>query len=210
LSSSAISLEFNVNRNIDEAATTCATRSPGYAGNCRRGRRPDNLESRLGCGSGHFAFLHSNTHSRLELTELADRLAVQRLQTIPGVASVELRGQPLCDAALGGCDATRGLQPGGHRYRTGAEAADVDLPSGRIESLSANFPSGCAPMDEPIEYENLILATRDGTQVKFSDIGRVELGPADYRSSTYFNGRDAVSVRFCANPRPICSRWPRP
>jgi multidrug efflux pump len=72
---------------------------------------------------------------------------------------------------------------------------NVDLPSGRIESVSREFPVRLrGRMDEPGEYENLILASRNGSQVKFSDIGRVELGPSDYRQFTYFRGRHAVSV----------------
>ena len=72
---------------------------------------------------------------------------------------------------------------------------NVDLPSGRIESLAREFPVRLrGRMDNPIDFENLILASRNGTQVKFSDIGRVELGPSDFRNHTYVKGHHAVSL----------------
>ncbi len=191
-----ISLEFNVNRSIDEAANDVRDK----VARVRRQLPPevdDPTISKADSDADPVVTLsfNSNNHSRLELTELVDRLAVQRLQTIPGVASVELRGQRYAMRLW--VDATR--LAAYNLTVTDIDRAlrqqNVDLPSGRIESLSREFPVRLrGRMDEPIEFENLILANRNGTQVKFSDIGRVELGPADYRDFTYFNGREAVSV----------------
>ena len=191
-----ISLEFNVNRNIDEAANDVRDK----VARVRRQLPPevdDPTISKADSDADPVISLSFNSkdHSRLELTELVDRLAVQRLQTISGVASVELRGQRYAMRLW--VDATR--LAAYSLTVTDIERAlrqqNVDLPSGRIESLSREFPIRLrGRMDEPIEYENLILATRNGTQVKFSDIGRVELGASDYRFQTYFNGRDSVSV----------------
>jgi len=51
-------------------------------------------------------------------------------------------------------------------------------------------------MDEVSDYENLVLSTRGNYQVKFSDVGRVELGSSDYRSETYYNGRPTVALQI--------------
>jgi multidrug efflux pump len=61
----------------------------------------------------------SEVHSRLELTELVERLVVQRLQTIPGVAAVELRGLRVRNATVGRCHQAGRVQPhrGGPRAR---------------------------------------------------------------------------------------------
>ncbi|MSU66582.1 MAG: efflux RND transporter permease subunit [Opitutus sp.] len=192
-----ISLEFNVNRSIDEAANDVRDK----VARVRRQLPPevdDPTISKADSDADPVITLsfNSNNHSRLELTELVDRMAVQRLQTIPGVASIELRGQRYAMRLW--VDATR--LAAYNLTVTDIERAlrqqNVDLPSGRIESLSREFPVRLrGRMDEPIEFENLILATRNGTPVKFSDIGRVELGPSDYREFTYFNGRDAVSIQ---------------
>jgi multidrug efflux pump len=193
---SRISLEFNVDRNIDEAANDVRDKVARV-----RGRLPPEVDdpqiSKADSDSDSVISLSfsSDVHTRLELTELVERLVVQRLQTIPGVAAVELRGQRYAMRLW--VDATR--LAAYHLTVADLERAlrqqNVDLPSGRIESLAREFPVRLrGRMDTPQEYENLILATRAGYQVKFSDVGRVELGASDYRNDTYVSGRRAVST----------------
>ncbi len=192
-----IQLEFNLERNIDEAANDVRDK----VARVRRQLPPDVDDPTISKADSEAdpviaLSFNSDRHTRLELTELVDKLAVQRIQTIPGVASVELRGPRyamrlwvdatrLAAYSLTVADLERALRQ-----------QNVDLPGGRIESLSREFPVRMmGRMDEPAEFENLILASRNGTQVKFSDVGRVELGPADYRQDSYYNGRPAVSVQ---------------
>lgn len=193
---SRISLEFNVDRNIDEAANDVRDKVARV-----RSRLPPQVDdpqiSKADSDADPVISLSFNSEqlTRLELTELVDRLAVQRLQTIPGVASVELRGQRYAMRLW--VDATRlaAYELTVADLERALRQQNVDLPGGRIESLSREFPVRLrGRMDEPREYENLILASRDGYQVKFSDVGRVELGPSDYRNFSYFRGRQTVGV----------------
>jgi multidrug efflux pump len=193
---SRISLEFNVDRNIDEAANDVRDKVARV-----RRQLPQEVSdpqiSKADSDADPVISLsfNSDRHTRLELTELVDRLVVQRLQTIPGVASIELRGQRYAMRLW--VDATRlaAYDLTVSDLERALRQQNVDLPSGRIESMSREFPVRLrGRMDDPHEYENLVLANRDGYQVKFSDIGRVELGPADYRNFTFFRGRQAVSV----------------
>ncbi len=198
-----ISLEFNVDRNIDEAANDVRDKVARV-----RGRLPPEVDdpqiSKADSDADPVISLSFNSeqHSRLELTELVDRLAVQRLQTIPGVAAVELRGQRYAMRLW--VDATRlaAYNLTVSDLERALRQQNVDLPSGRIESTAREFPVRLrGRMDNPSEYENLIVANRGGTQVKFSDIGRVELGPSEYRSFTYVKGRPAVSVSVLRQSR---------
>jgi multidrug efflux pump len=194
---SRISLEFSIDRNIDEAANDVRDKVARVRGRRLPPEIDDPQISKADADSDSVISLsfNSDRHTRLELTELVDRLAVQRIQTIPGVAAVELRG--LRYAMRLWVDATRlaAYNLTVSDLERALRQQNVDLPSGRIESLSREFPVRLrGRMDDPHEYENLILATRNGAQVKFSDVGRVELGPSDYRQFTYFRGRHAVSV----------------
>jgi len=193
---SRITLEFNVDRNMDEAANDVRDKVARV-----RGRIPPEVDdpqiSKADSDSDSVISIsfRSDAHTRLELTELVERLALQRMQTIPGVANVELRG--LRYSMRLWVDATR---LAAHNLTVSEleralRQQNVDLPSGRIESLAREFPVRLrGRLDNPIEFENLILASRNGTQVKFSDIGRVELGPSDFRNHTYVKGRHAVSL----------------
>ena len=194
---SRISLEFDIDRNLDEAANDVRDKVARVRGRRLPPEVDDPQISKADADSDSVISLsfNSDKHTRLELTELVDRLAVQRVQTIPGVAAVELRG--LRYAMRLWVDATRlaAYNLTVSDVERALRQQNVDLPSGRIESVAREFPVRLrGRMDDPHEYENLILASRSGSQVKFSDIGRVELGPSDYRQFTYFRGRPAVSV----------------
>jgi multidrug efflux pump len=194
---SRINLEFNVDRNLDEAANDVRDKVGRV-----RGHLPPEIDdpqiSKADSEADPVVTLSFNSekHSRLELTELVERLVIQRLQTISGVASAELRGQRYAMRLWVDPDRLAAYNLTVADIDRALRQQNIDVPSGRIESVAREFPVRLkGRMDEPLEFENLILATRGGYQVKFNDVGRVELGAEDYRSFNYFNGRPTVAVQ---------------
>lgn len=192
----SISVEFLLSRNIDEAANDVRDRVSRA-----RGRLPvevENVEvSKADADSSPIMSLsfNSDRFNRLELTEIVDRIALQRLQTVPGVGAVELRGRRYAMRLWVDSDKLAAYGLTITDVQSALRQQNVDLPSGRIESLAREFPIRLqGSMSNPSDYQNLVLATRGDYQVKFSDVGRVELGSADYRSETYFKGRPTVGV----------------
>jgi HAE1 family hydrophobic/amphiphilic exporter-1 len=56
-------------------------------------------------------------------------------------------------------------------------------------------------LSTPKEFENLVMrATPDGGFVRFSDVGRVELGAEDYSTDLHFDGRPAVGFGILSLP----------
>ncbi len=193
--SSTISVEFSLDRNIDEAANDIRDRAsrvklPNDVTDMRVTKTdPEN--------SPVFTLaFNSEKHSRLQITEMLERLVVQRVQSVPGVASIQVDGpryamrlwldsEKLTAYGLTVTDVEKALGE-----------QNVEVPSGRIESVSREFPVRfLGNLAEAAEFENLVLATRGNSQVKFKDIGRVELGAEDYRSETFFNGRPTVGLQ---------------
>src|SRR5688500_5251069 len=194
---SDITVEFNLARDVNEAANDVR-----YRVSRARSRLPDEvLEPQVTKTEADadpiIGFsLHSDRYSRQELYDMADRLVVQRIQTVPGVGSVQVRGpryamrlwidsDRLAAYALTVADVERALRQ-----------QNVEVPGGRIESVTREFTVRTqGNMNDVVDFENLILAVREGYQVKFSDIGRVELGKNDYRGETYFRGIPTVGVQ---------------
>jgi multidrug efflux pump len=191
---SQITLEFSVSKNLDEAANdvrdkVSRIRFPQEVTTPRIAKTDPDSDAVI-----QLSF-NSDRHTRLDLTELVERFAVQKIQTVPGVASVTVNGaryamrlwvdpDKLAAFDLTAADVSRALTQ-----------QNVELPSGRIESLSREFPVRLeGRMNDPVDFENLVLARRGSYQVKFSDIGRVELGSTDSRSFTFYNGRETVSL----------------
>ena len=195
---STINIEFNLNRDVNEAANDVRDRVSRA-----RNRLPleanESQISKTDADANPILTISftSDRYSRLELYDLADRLAVQRFQTVPGVGTIIIRGPRYAMRLWVDSDrlAAYGLTI------TDVERAlrqqNVDIPGGRIESSSREFTVRVqGNMAEVSEFENLILAARGNYQVKFSDVGRVELGANDYRSLSFFKGKPAVSVQI--------------
>jgi len=195
---SRISIEFNLDRNIDEAANDVRDRVSRA-----RGRLPREIEnvqvSKTESDSSPIITLsfNSDRHTRLEITDIVERIALQRLQTIPGVGAVNIRGPRYAMRLWIDSDrlAAYGLTVA--NIEEALRQQNVDIPGGRIESASREFPVRLqGNMADVHQYENLVLATRGTYQVKFSDVGRVELGAEDYRSESYYKGRPNVGVQI--------------
>ncbi|ACB76638.1 efflux RND transporter permease subunit [Opitutus terrae] len=194
---SEITVEFNLRRDVNEAANDVRDR----VSRARRQLPDEVLEPQVTKTEADadpiMGFsLASDRYSRQELYDIADRFVVQRIQTVPGVGAVQIRGpryamrlwidsDRLAAHELTVADVERALQQ-----------QNVEIPGGRIESVTREFTVRTqGSLVEVAEFENLILAVRNGYQVKFSDIGRVELGQNDYRGESYYRGVPTVGVQ---------------
>jgi len=196
--SSRITVEFDLSRSVDEAANDVRDRVSRA-----RGRLPEEIEeprvTKADADSSPVLSLSftSERYSRLELREFVERVAIQRLQTIPGVGSVGVRGPRYAMRLWVDSDRLAAHQLTISDVEAALRQQNVEIPGGRIESTSREFPVRIeGRMTQVAEFENLVLATRGSHQVKFSDIGRVELGSEDYRSETYFKGKPTVGVQI--------------
>jgi multidrug efflux pump len=193
---SRISVEFNLSRNIDEAANDVRDRVSRAQG--RLPPEVDNVRiSKTEADSSPILSISFNSqrHTRSELYEIVERIALQRLQTVPGVGAVNIRGPRYAMRLWVNADRLAAYNLTVTDIERGLRQQNVEIPGGRIESVSREFPIKVqGNMAEASAYENLVLATVGDYQVKFSDVGRVELGQADYRGESYFKGRPTVGV----------------
>lgn len=195
--SSNITVEFTLDRDVDEAANDVRDRVSRA-----RGRLPDEIEEPTITKADADATpvitlsFNSERYSRLEVVEMVERIAIQRIQTIPGVGSVNVRGPRYAMRLWVDSDRLAAYQLTIADVEAALRQQNVEIPGGRIESTAREFPVRIeGRMNEVVDFENLVLATRGTYQVKFSDVGRVELGSEDYRSETYFKGVPTVGVQ---------------
>ncbi len=195
---SRITVEFGLSRNVDEAANDVRDRvSRG------RGRLPDEINepviTKADADSNPVITLafRSERYSRLELVELVERVAIQRLQTIPGVGIVNIRGPRYAMRLWVDSDKLAAHSLTVSDVENALRQQNVEIPGGRIESTAREFPVRIeGRMTQPAEFENLVIASRGSHQIKFTDIGRVELGAEEYRSESYFKGQRTVGVQI--------------
>lgn len=138
---SSVSIEFALDRNIDDAANDVRDRVSRVVG-----RLPDQADppevAKADSDSQPIMilFLRSTAMNRLELTDYADRYLIDQLATVPGVAQVQIYGEQrysmriwLDAAAL----AARGLTV--TDVETALTAQNVELPAGALESGEKNY-----------------------------------------------------------------------
>ncbi len=194
---SRITIEFGLSRSVDEAANDVRDRVSRA-----RGRLPDEVNepviTKADADSSPVITLAftSERYSRLEIVEFVERVAIQRIQTIPGVGTVNVRGPRYAMRLWVDSDKLAAHQLTVLDVENALRQQNVEIPGGRIESTAREFPVRIeGRMTQVAEFEDLILAARGTHQVKFSDIGRVELGAEEYRSESYFLGKPTVGIQ---------------
>lgn len=194
---SRITIEFGMSRKVDEAANDVRDRVSRA-----RGRLPDEVSDPVITKADADAnpvitlAFTSDRYSRLEIVELIERLAIQRIQTIPGVGTVNIRGPRYAMRLWVDSDKLAAHQLTVLDVENALRQQNVEIPGGRIESTAREFPVRIeGRMTKVADFEQLVLATRGEHQVKFTDIGRVELGAEEYRSESYFRGKPTVSIQ---------------
>ena len=194
---STVRVEFDLGADLDAAAADVRDRVSRA-----RGQIPDEAEEPVISKSNAdgdpviFLNLSSEQHSLLELSEVADNFFAERLQTIDGVASVDIWGDKryamrmwMDPAAL----AAYGLTPGD--VRRAVNEQNIELPGGIIEGdqveLTIRPMTRLATVEE---FENVILKNDGTSLVRFSDVGRVELAAQNQRTVLKRDGVAMVGV----------------
>ena len=140
----------------------------------------------------------SNKRNLLELSRLAQEAFVERLQTIPKVASVDIWGEKTYAMRLW-------IDPNklaAHRLspidvRDAVVRENVELPSGRIEGEEVELPvRTMSRLDTPRGFDDLILKSEADRIVRLRDVGYAELGPRNERTVLK---RDGIPVIYYLN-----------
>jgi len=199
---SQITVEFLLERDVDAAANDVRDRVARV-----RGRLPDETEdpvvAKIEADAQAIMWLafSSTRHSALEITDYADRVVVDRLQALPGVASVIIAGERRYamrlwldrDRMADDRMAAYGLTP--QDVEDALKKQNIELPSGRIESRQREFTVLTeSDLRVPEQFNNLILKETKGYPIRLRDIGYAEVGAADERNAVRVNGNPSRST----------------
>lgn len=146
--------------------------------------------------------IQSDKRSLLELSEIADLTVKEQLQTISDVSSVSIWGEKRYSMRLW-LDPIKmsgyGITP--IDVKNAVDKENVELPSGSIEGNTTELTiRTLGLMHTAEEFNNLILKEEDNRIIRFSDIGRAELGPADIKSYMKMNGVPMIGIVVTPQP----------
>ncbi len=147
--------------------------------------------------------IQSNTRNLMELSDYANNVFKERLQTIPGVSEIRIWGEKrysiklLMDPAK---LASYQLTPVDIRNALNRE--NIELPSGRVEGYRTELTIRTqGRLTTPEEFNDMIIRESGGTLVRFRDVGRAVLVPENERSIMRGNG-ELPLVGVAITPQP--------
>jgi hydrophobe/amphiphile efflux-1 (HAE1) family protein len=146
--------------------------------------------------------VQSDTKNQLELTEYAENVLVERLQTIPGVSSIRIWGEKRYAMRLW-LDPIRMAGYGLTFSDVEASLAkqNIELPSGKIAGSNTELSVrtfGRLYSEE--DFNNLIIKTVNGIDIHLREVGEAVLGPENEESILKESGIPMIALAITPQP----------
>lgn len=149
-----------------------------------------------------FMTLQSEQMSIYDVAYVADTVVKERVQTIPGVASVRIFGDKRYAMRLlldPDRMAAHGVTPSDVQAALARE--NVDLPAGRLEGESTEMGlRSLSRLSTPDEFNRLTIRNQNGRSITLQDIGRAELSAENLRTGVKRLGVPIVGVAVIPQP----------
>ncbi|RME66016.1 MAG: efflux RND transporter permease subunit, partial [Alphaproteobacteria bacterium] len=195
---SRITVEFNLERDIDAAANDIRDRVSRVLERLpEEADPPDIAKADADAQPIMWLTLSSETMASLELYDYLERQLVDRLSAVDGVSRVRIGGyrryamriwldrRAMAARGIAVADVERALRQ-----------ENVELPAGQLESAQRDFTVRTARQYRtPEDFRNLVIARGDdGYLVRLRDIARVELGAENEKRLFRANGVPAAGL----------------
>ena len=194
---SVITIEFELNRNVDEAANDVRDRVSRVRSNLPR-EIDDPIISKVDANAQAIVWLalSSDRHTGLELSDVADRVMKERLQRITGVGSVIIAGERRYAMRVW-LDPQRMAAHGltTQDVENAIRQENTEIPGGRVEGEGREFAVRTrGELSKPEEFGAIIVSQKNNDVVRLQDVAEVKVGAADERTAVRYNGGQAVGL----------------
>ena len=200
---STVTIEFNLAINLEAAANDVRDKVAQAVRRLPPDADPPTV-SKADADSSPIIFLNiqSDNRSLLELSEIAENVFKERLQTINGVSSIQVWGQKRYAMRLWiDPDKLAAYQLSPLDIRNALARENIELPSGSVEGMSTELTvRTLGRLTTPEEFNDLIVKESGGNIVRFRDVGRAELGPENLRTVLKRDGVPMVGNAIIPQP----------
>lgn len=202
--SSSINIEFNLGKNLEEAANDVRDKVSQASRSLPKDIDGLPVVSKADANSDAIISMtiQSDKRSILEVSDYAENVISQKLQTIPGVSAVQIWGEKRFAMRLW-LDpnklASYKLTP--LDVRNALDKQNVELPSGKISGdkteLTVNTAGNLSTVDQ---FNNLIIKNNGTSIIKLKDIGYADLGPENEETALRSEGKPMVATAIVPQP----------
>ncbi|WP_140936887.1 efflux RND transporter permease subunit [Sphingobacterium lumbrici] len=201
---SNITIEFNLGKNLEEAANDVRDKVSQAQRSLPQDIDAASVVSKADADSEPIIIMtaQSSTKNVLELSDYAENIIAQRLQTIPGVSSVQIWGQKKYAMRLW-IDPVRLASYGLTilDVRNALNAQNVELPSGKLTGSNTELAvKTIGNLENENEFNNIIVRSDADKIVRLSDIGSAALEAENFETKMSDSGFPMVSLAIVPQP----------
>jgi HAE1 family hydrophobic/amphiphilic exporter-1/multidrug efflux pump len=202
--SSNINIEFNLDKNLEEAANDVRDKVSQAVRSLPQDIDAPPVVSKSDADSEAIISMtvQSDVKNVLELSDYADNVIAPRLQTIPGVSSVQIWGQrkyamrlwidPIKLASYGATVSD---------VRLALASQNVELPTGKLTGTNTELAVKTVGNLSTVEEFNNIIIRADGDNlVRLSDIGTAALEAENLETKLSDSGQIMVAMAIIPQP----------
>jgi multidrug efflux pump len=201
---SSITVEFNLDADLEAAANDVRDKVSGAVRSLPQDIDAPPVVTKADANADAIISLtvQSDTKNAMEVSDYAENVIAQNLQTIPGVSATQIQGQKRYAMRLW-------MDPAkltAHRLtpldvKDALDRENVDLPSGKISGNQTELIVNTkGRMRTPEEFNGLILKADGKNTVRFSDVGSAVLGPEYEESMLKQSGVPMIGVWIVPQP----------
>src|SRR5690554_3386802 len=146
--------------------------------------------------------VQSDTRTALDINDIADNIIAQRIQTLPGVSSIQIWGQKRyamrlwIDPMLLAAYSVTPLD-----VRNALDRQNVELPSGKITGATTELTiKTIGNLTTEEDFNRLIIRSEGDQIIRFSDIGEAILAPENLETDISESGVPMVALAIIPQP----------
>ncbi|MEH2119771.1 efflux RND transporter permease subunit [Nostoc sp.] len=204
LGQTQITLQFNLSRNIDDAAQDVEAAISGASGQIATDLPNPPTYSKVNPADQPILYLYldSPTLPLSQVDNYAETYLAQKLSTINGVAQVAVYGSQKYAARIQ-LDpqqlATR--QIGLDQVATAIQQNNVDLPTGSLSGNHKNFTVQTnGQLEDAAAYRQLIVSYKDGMPIYLNQLGRIIDSVENDKVASWYNNTRAIILTIQRQP----------
>jgi HAE1 family hydrophobic/amphiphilic exporter-1 len=194
---SLVFVTFELERDLDEAAQDVRDKINRALPNLPKTIEQPTIEKLDPDASPIMTISIASTRSLREMTEYADKVLRRQIESVNGVGQVQIVGgrKRQINVYLDG-DKLRAYNLTVAQVEQALQSQNLEVPGGRIEQTDRTLTlRTLGRVQSSSDFNNIIVANRDGYPIKISDIGHTEDGVEDELTAGRLNDKPALLLQ---------------
>ncbi len=201
---SNITVEFNVGEGLETAANDVRDKVSQAVRNLPQDIDAPPVVTKSDANSDFIILvaLQSQTKGLMELSDYAENVLLEKLQTIPEVSAVNLFGQKRPSMRIWiDPDKLNNYNIAFNDIRTALNRENVEIPSGKIQGSNTELTiRALGRLTTEKDFADIILREDASGIIRLSDVAKVEIGPENEEFSWRINAVPAVGLSIIPQP----------